>query len=335
MRIRSTATSLTLLAGLGLLVAGCGKLNEVRAMKAFKDGNKQYAGSHWKEASEHYEEAIQLDPENQVDTCGASGPGCVYFYLANSYDNMYRPTRKGEQQNDQYLERAITNYKLAAEKISDPKMKGLSLQYLVAAYGPDKMNDPTQAEPVVKSMIDLDPNDPTNYFALANIYENSGEYELAEQTYLKARDAKPNDPAVYLQLAGYYNRQGNFEKTIEALNERIKLESNNPEAYYTLSTYYWDEAYRDFRLNDKQKMDYVLSGLDAVDKAISIKTDYMEAIAYKNLLLRLQANLEKDPAKQQALLREADALRDKATELRKEKAAGVTPASDKTTPKKD
>jgi hypothetical protein len=60
-----------------------------------------------------------------------------------------------------------------------------------------------------------------------------------------------------------------------------------------------------------------MDGLGSVDKAISIKSDYMEAIAYKNLLLRLQANLEKDPKKQQALLKEADELRDKATELRK------------------
>ena len=47
-------------------------------------------------------------------------------------------------------------------------------------------------------------------------------------------------------------------------------------------------------------------------------------INFLALLLRLQANLEKDPAKQQALLREADALRDKAIELRKQKAAGVS-----------
>ena len=65
-----------------------------------------------------------------------------------------------------------------------------------------------------------------------------------------------------------------------------------------------------------------MDGLEAVDKAIGIKADYMEAIAYKNLLLRLQANLEKDP-KQQALLQEADQLRDKAKELRKQKAAGT------------
>jgi tetratricopeptide (TPR) repeat protein len=200
----------------------------------------------------------------------------------------------------------------------------LALQYLVAAYGSEKLNDPTQAEPVVKAMIDLEPNEPTNYFVLADIYEDSGEYELAEQTYLKAREVRPNDPTVHMQLAGFYNRQGDFEKTIAAVTDRVRVEPSNPEAYQTLATYYWDEAYRDFRLTDKQKLDYVLKGIEAVDKAIEIKNDYMEAIAYKNLLLRLQANLEKDPAKQQALLREADQLRDRATELRKQKAAGVS-----------
>ena len=50
----------------------------------------------------------------------------------------------------------------------------------------------------------------------------------------------------------------------------------------------------------------------------------MEAVAYKNLLLRLQANLEKDPARAAGTAsNEADRLRDRATELRKQKAAGT------------
>ncbi len=322
MKIGSSA-ALALVLGLGVALAGCGKMNEVRAMKAFKDGNKLYAGSDWRQAAAKYEEVIQHDPNDAINSCGAS-PGCAYFYLANSYDNMYRPTRKGEAANDGYLDKAIANYKLASEKITnDPKMRTLALQYLVAAYGPDKMNDPTQAEPVVKAMIELEPNEPTNYFVLADIYADSGEYELAEQTYLKAKEVRPNDPAVYMQLAGFYNSQGDFDKTIAAVSERTRVEPNNPEAFQTLATYYWDKAYRDFRLTDVQKKDYVLQGIQAVDKAISIKSDYMEAVAYKNLLLRLQANLEKDPVKQKELLREADQLRDKATELRKQKAAGT------------
>jgi tetratricopeptide (TPR) repeat protein len=317
----SAATALVL--SLGVALAGCGKMNEVRAMKAYKDANKMYAANDYREAVVKYEEAIELDPNDNINSCGTS-PGCVYFFLGNSYDNLYRPTRKGEAQNDSYLDKAIQNYKTASEKITnDPKMRTLALQYLVAAYGPDKLNDPTQAEPVVKAMIELEPNEPTNYFALAQIYADSGEYELAEQTYLKAREVRPNDPMVYMRLAGFYNQQGDFEKTIEAVTERTRVEPQNPEAFQTLATYYWDKAYRDFRLSDKEKMQYVQSGIEAVDKALAIKDDYMEAVAYKNLLLRLQANLERDPARQKQLLAEADKLRDRATELRKQKAAGT------------
>ncbi len=322
MRIRSAGAYLALVAGMSVALAGCGQLNQVRAMKAFKDGNKLYASNDFRGAAAKYEEAVAADPAGELNSCGTS-PGCVYFYLANSYDNLYRPARKGEPNNDALLTKAVEHYKLASEKISDPMMKTRSLEYLVAAYGPDKLNDPTMAEPIIKEMIRLTPTEPTNYFMLARLYQDSGEYEMAEQTLLQAKDSKPNDPAVYLQLANFYNSQGDFPKTIEYLNERIKIEPNNPEAHYTVATYYWDKANRDFRLADKEKIQFVQDGLGAVDKAIAIKSDYMEAIAYKNLLLRLQANLEKDPKKQQELLKEADRLRDQATELRKQKTAGT------------
>jgi tetratricopeptide (TPR) repeat protein len=322
MRIRSAAACLALIAGCGLALAGCGQFNQIRGMKAYKDGNKLYASSDWRGAADKYEEAIALDPENKLSTCTV-GPGCVYFYLANSYDNLFRPAKRGDAANDALLDKAIANYKLASEKITqDEKMRTLSLEYLVASYGPEKLNDPTSAEPVVKRMIELNPNEPTNYFALAKIYEDSGEYELAEQMFLKGRDAKPNDPTVYTVLAGYYNRQGDFAKTIATLNERIKIEPNNPEAHYTVAQFYWDKAFRDFRLSDKEKMQYVMDGLAAIDKAIAIRADYMEAITYKGLLFRLQANLEKDPKKQQQLLKDASVLADRANELRK-KAAGT------------
>ena len=81
--------------------------------------------------------------------------------------------------------------------------------------------------------------------------------------------------------------------------------------------------YRDFRLPDAEKRKYIEAGIMSEDKAIELKNDYFEAITYKNLLLRLQANVEKDPARQQQLLREADRLRDQAQELRKKQQAGA------------
>jgi len=197
--------------------------------------------------------------------------------------------------------------------------RSLALEFLIAAYGPDKLADPTQAEPVVQRMIELAPNEPINYFQLAKIYEDSGEYQLAEETYLKGRDAKPNDPTVYLTVAGYYNRQGDYARLIENIKKNIELEPQNPEAHYRLATYSWDKASRDFRLSDKEKMDIIQEGLAAVNKALELKPDYVEAITYKGLLLRTQALVEKNPAKQQELIREGTALSEKANAMRKAK----------------
>lgn len=312
MKKRSSAAYLALFVGLSVSLAGCGYLNEVRAMKAFKDGNKAYTASDWRVAVQKYEEARELNPEN----------GAIYFYLGNSYDNLYRPARKGEPVNDELLTKAVENYKLASERLTEESTprRSLALEFLVAAYGPDKLADPTAAEPVVQRMIELAPNEPTNYFQLAKIYEDSGEYQLAEETYLKGRDARPNDPTVYMTVAGYYNRQGDFEKLVENLRKRIELEPQNPEAHYTLATYHWDKASRDFRLSDAQKRQLVLDGLAAVDKALEIKPDYVEAMTYKGLLLRTQALVEKDPKRQQELIRQGTALGDKANELRKARA---------------
>jgi tetratricopeptide (TPR) repeat protein len=305
--------TLVLLAGLALSLVACGQLGKLKAKDAFKKANLQYQQQEYKKAAALYEEVLANDPEMTV----------AYFYLGNSYDNLYKPARKGEAENDGYLTKAIEYYKQAADKAADPKIRKLALEYLVAAYGADKLNDPTQAEPIVQRMIQLDPQDTANYFALAKIYEDGGDYEKAEATLLKAKEARPNDPNVYLQLAGFYNRQEEFDKTIEALTQRAAIEPNNPEAYYMISTYYWDKVYRDFRLKDPEKRDFVAKGLEQVEKAIQIKPDYMEALTYKGLLLRLQANLEKDPAKQQALLKEATKLQEQATALKKKKVAGI------------
>jgi tetratricopeptide (TPR) repeat protein len=297
--------------------AGCAKVAQLKAMKSFKNANQAYQRQDYKNAASLYEDALRDNPDLSQ----------AYFFLGNSYDNLWKPTKKGDAANDALIEKAADNYRKAAEKLTtdkpeDAKLRTLALQYLVASYGPDKLNDPSRAEPVVERMIKIDPSDLTNYVALARIYETAGNVDKAEDVLLRAKDVRPNDPSVYLQLASFYNRQNQFDKTIDALTERAAKEPTNPEALYTIATYYWDKSYRDARLNANQKKEYVQKGLEAIDHALQIKPDYMEALVYKNLLLRLQANLEKDPAKQQALIKQADQLRDKAEALRKQKVAG-------------
>ena len=308
----ATWLAVALVAGLGVAAAGCSQVNMLKARMALKDAHTAYQQQDYRGAIGKYEEAIAADA-TQTE---------AYFYLGNSYDNLYRPTRRGEAANDALIDNAVTNYKKSVELEQNPQLKKLALQYLANAYGADKLNDPAQSEPVVQQLIDLDPTDPLNYFALARIYEDSGDYERAEETLVKAREARPTEPTVYTTLAAFYNRQGNFDGAIEALQSRAEREPNNPEAFYTIATYYWEKAYRDFSLSDPEKVKHVQSGLTAIDKAISLNNQYMEALVYKNLLLRVQANLERNPARQQALLREAEQLSNRAEEIRKANAAG-------------
>jgi tetratricopeptide (TPR) repeat protein len=298
--------------------AGCSQIASVQALFKFKQANQAYQVQNYERSAELYEETLASNPDMNT----------VYFYLGNSYDNLYKPSDRGEPANDALLQKAVENYTKAVERLSstDPveaNIKTLALQYLMAAYGSERLDDPVKAEPVIINLIEANPTDPTFYHQLAKLYEDAAEYDAAERVYLAAKDAKPTDPGVYMQLAGFYGRMGDFTKTIEAFEQRAAQEPNNPEAYYTIATQYWDQAYRGAGVRDADKRTYVDKGMAAINKSIEIRPDYVEALVYKNLLLRLQANLETSPARQQALIKEADQLRDQAEEIRKKKATGV------------
>ena len=313
MHMRSFGIRLALIITTALPLVSCQYLGELEALKVIKDAHTLYQRSDYEGAAALYEEVIASDPDLVV----------TYFYLANSYDNQFRPALRGEAGNDRLLEMAIDNYITSIDRETDAAMQNLSMQYLVAAYGPDKANDPASAEPVLQQMIEIDAENPDNYFALAKLYEDSGLYEEAEQVMLQIRDRSADDPNVYLQLAGFYNRSEEFESTIAALRERAVLEPENPEAFYTIATYYWEKAFRDFRLTEEEEMEFVMLGLTEVDKAIVLNADYMEALTYKNILLRMQANLTEDLEVRDELIGEADGLRDRAEELQALRTSGA------------
>jgi len=317
MRVRSKAALASTAIMAAVALSACAQLGNLQAKKAFKDANTMYQAQNYREAATKYEEAIAAAPDSDEAIT-------AYFFLGNSYDNLYKPARKGEPENDAFLTKAIENYKISAEReVARPDIKKLALQYLVNAYGPDKLDDPTQAEPIVQRMMQLDPTNTENYFALAKIYEDAGNLDEAEAMLNKAKEARPKEAAVYQQLAGFYQRQGEFDKLVAAVQQRAELEPNNPEAHYAVATYYWDEAFRNTRLNEAQKREYVKNGLTSVDKALALNPDYIEALVYRGLLLRTEATIEKDATRQKALLNEATQLQEKAVALKKKQASGA------------
>ena len=317
-----------LAAAVSVGAAGCGKysISNIRSLKAFQDANALYKKGEYSRAAARYTDAVTLNPEL----------GFAYFFLGNSYDNLYKPGRRGEPENDANLPKAAENYRLAVEKLSastDPKEKEirkLAFEYLIAVYGPDKLNDFSKAEPVAKQLISLDPNEPTSYHLLGRMYEDVGRYEEAEEMLQKAISLRPNDALGYALLAGYYNRQGQFEKTIEAWKTRAKAEPSNPEAWHTIAVYYFEKVHRDtawVKDNRAKALEYVIDGIESENKALALNAQYFEALSYKNILLRQQAYFEKDPAKQKQLLQEADVLKAKAEDLQKKQNAAAAAAA--------
>ena len=181
--------------------------------------------------------------------------------------------------------------------------------------------DDAAQEAELAKRIAASPAGITAYQQLARLQEERGAYAEAEATLLKARQVAPKSKPVVMSLAAFYNRQGNFDKTIATLEAAEALDPTDPAAANLVATYYWERAYKDKSLLPADQLRYITSGIAATDRALAIKPDYVDALTYKNLLLRMQATLETDPYLKQQLIAGADALRARAIELNRTRTA--------------
>src|SRR4051812_33879849 len=108
MRVLSGA-SLAIVAMLALGSVGCSQVGELQSRKAFKAANQAYQAQDYKKAAELYQEAITAAPESP-------SAHQALFFLGNSYDNLWKPSKKGEPENDALMTKAVENYQKAAEK---------------------------------------------------------------------------------------------------------------------------------------------------------------------------------------------------------------------------
>lgn len=181
--------------------------------------------------------------------------------------------------------------------------------------------EPAAREAELTKRIAQTPNGVAAYIELSKLQEDRGASTEAEATLMRARLVAPKDKTALTALASFYNRQGDFEKAIAALEAVEQLDPTDHTSPQIVATFYWEKAFRDHRLLPADQLRYIMSGIAATDRALALKPDYADAMTYKNILLRMQANLETDPVRKQQLIAEADALRTQAITLNKQRGA--------------
>ncbi len=169
-------------------------------------------------------------------------------------------------------------------------------------------------ETALARTVRADPGNLTAAVELARLQDNRGAAAEAEATLQALRHAQPTNPQAYYALAAHYNQIGQFDRAVATIEDAAALNSSNPAGYQVLATFYFEKASRDATLGPTDKLTYIRQGIAAADRALVASPDFVEALVYKNLLLRLQASVEPDKAK--TLLAEADSLRERAKALR-------------------
>src|SRR5213080_3398802 len=96
------AVVLSVLSASGLALSGCAKVGQLKAMKSFKAANQAYQQQDYKKAAQLYEETVEAAPDSEQ-------AHQAYFFLGNSYDQQYKPSKKGDPANDDLLNKAARN----------------------------------------------------------------------------------------------------------------------------------------------------------------------------------------------------------------------------------
>jgi tetratricopeptide (TPR) repeat protein len=153
--------------------------------------------------------------------------------------------------------------------------------------------------------------------------------------------------SIIFQMAGTPYDPKKFEESKSYHQKHIELKPNDPEPYYWIGVIDWTLA---FRANGEARAEYnknnikkqvkdtdplppavrgpyaskygtlVDEGITALQKAIQLRPDYDDAMAYLNLLYRRKADMVESAEERAALQKQADELIDKVKEIKQKRA---------------
>jgi tetratricopeptide (TPR) repeat protein len=221
-----------------------------------------------------------------------------------------------------HYEEAINHFQQAVEL--DPSLLNARMylatayaqQYIPAVDSPDNVRMAQQAIEQYQKVLDSNPareQKVNSAKGIAYLYLNMKKFDDAKKYYRMASHVDPNDAEPYYSV-GVIDWTASYQPRME---ERAKL-GMKPEENLNAKNKDQKKVCQELK---QKNMPAISEGIDTLNKAIQLRQDYDDAMAYMNLMYREKADVEcDDPAARAEDLKTADSWVDKTLATKKAKA---------------
>jgi tetratricopeptide (TPR) repeat protein len=224
------------------------------------------------------------------------------------------------------FEEAIEHFKNAVAL--DPSLTNARLylatayaqQYIPGADSPENNRYAEQAIDAFKQVLDLHPPLEQRIHSMkgiASMYLQQKKWDQARDYYQQISKLDPNDPETYYSIA-FIDWSQTYQRRMD---ERAKLGLKPTDELKDKKD--CNELLKTIKAQNEPQVD---DGIQNLKKALELRPDYDDAMAYMNLLYREQADLQCDnPDARKADLKTADDWVDKTMATKKAKAEKAGP----------
>ena len=196
---------------------------------------------------------------------------------------------------DNHYEQAIDHFQEAVRL--DPALINARMylatafvsQYIPGVDSPDNMRTAQQAIDEYQKVIDDKPSREQKVNSakgIAYLYLNMKRWDDAKKYYRMASDSDPNDPEPYYSI-GVIDWTAAYQPRME---ERAKL-GMKPDEHLNAKNKEQKKVCDQLK---EKNAPAIQEGIDSLNKAIQLRPDYDDAMAYMNLMYRERADVECD-----------------------------------------
>jgi tetratricopeptide (TPR) repeat protein len=250
----------------------------------------------------------------------------AYRFLGESYKQLFKPGV------DTPLNKELEQKTLAAlTKALEIEPNNRDIIYSLGDMY-DKTRKFDEAEKLYLRIIELQPENMSNYYVVAEFYKRYAAdkpevAKKAESMYLRRIETDPDNPQGYAYMATYLQEIAgapelllkSYERAAEFWQKRIALAPDSAEAWLALGVNQWSRSYRFQFLTAAERLKMAQGALQSISKAIELDPNYPEPYAWMGPLY--QAVLAKlEPEKEARYTAEGVRYLEKFQELRKRAA---------------